>query len=250
MPRSLTSTAFSKIRSTRSGATPADGSSRSRIVRLGHQRLRNREHLPLSARERPGVWRRRSRRRGKRSKISARRARASTLGNGRAPRSRFSSIVIVVKTLLALRHVADAASGDRVCGEPVDAALSAIDRALRGPKQAADRLDQRRLAGSVRSDDRDDLAGIDGQSDAVEDVDLGDVAGDEALDAQDGAAIAARSCPRPRYASITAGSRRTSCGSPARSPRPSAITTTRSAWFMTTSMSCSTKRNVTPCSSP
>src|SRR4029078_7808518 len=120
---------------------------------LGHQRLGNREHLPLSTREAAG---------GPASSVAEAREEIEDLGPARARvhlRERQSTEIEVLvdrhrrEDVAALRHVPDAASSDRVCGEAVDAPLSAIDRALPGPKEAADRLDQRRLAGSIRSDD-------------------------------------------------------------------------------------------------
>ena len=45
---------FSKIVSTASGDRPADGSSRKQHLGGGHQRAREREHLTLAPRERPG----------------------------------------------------------------------------------------------------------------------------------------------------------------------------------------------------
>ena len=133
----------------------------------------------------------------------------------------------------------------------------------RGLQQAEDRLDQGRLAGAVGADDRDDLALADLDRDAVEDVDLGHVAGDHVLGAagttSPSAVLArgrgARAVAAPSRRRRRRGRRRSPPGPrgprPARrrrSPRPRAITITRSEWFITTSMSCSTKRNVTPSS--
>src|SRR4029450_750489 len=127
-------------------------------------------------------------------------------------------------------------------------------------EQPEDRLDQRRLARPVPPDPGDDLALSHGEVDPVEDVPLGDVAGDKVIDREKRAvarglvhceaspcAVSTTVSP-PRYASITRLSSRTSCGWPSAITFPSAITTTRSEWFITTSMSCSMNRKVTPSS--
>ena len=137
----------------------------------------------------------------------------------------------------------------------------ARSRPSRGVQQAEDRLDQGRLAGAVGPDDVTISPSRDVDRDAVEDVDLGHVAGDDAL----GASTASRCARSPGRSAISsasgrpparrrgrrrsrAWSRRTSSGSPSAITRPSAITITRSEWFITTSMSCSMNRKVTPSS--
>ena len=56
--------------------------------------------------------------------------------------------------------------------------------------QAEHRLQQRRLAGAVRADDADHLAGVGDQAAPVEDVDAGDVARDDVLGLDDRLCVA------------------------------------------------------------
>src|SRR5919204_4080011 len=122
------------------------------------------------------------------------------------------------------------------------------DGSLADPNEAEDRLDQRRLARAVRPHDADDLAVIDVQVQVAQDVDVANVSRGHVLRLEQMRRLrhAASVACVPRYASITAGSRRTSAGAPAAMTRPWAMTITRSAFSITTSMSCSMKKNVMP----
>ena len=73
---------------------------------------------------------------------------------------------------------------------PGDLLAPELDSALARVQEAEDRLDQGRLARPVGSDDGHDLALADVDRDAVEDVGLGDVAGDHVLGAQHHLALA------------------------------------------------------------
>ena len=66
---------------------------------------------------------------------------------------------------------------------PGDVRAPELDLALARVQEAEDGLHQGRLAGAVGADDGDDLALADDDRDAVEDVGLGDVAGDHAVGA-------------------------------------------------------------------
>ena len=158
--------------------SPADGSSSRSIVRLGHQRAREREHLPLAARERSrSLERRRSR--------AAGRARASRPGAGdRSPRgaqarpsSRFSATVIVGKTFWRWATYPTPSRHDRVRLAARDVLAAQENSARPGPQQPDHRLHERRLAGPVRTDDRHHLSSSHVTSDAVEDRDVSEVPG-------------------------------------------------------------------------
>src|SRR5712691_1022706 len=133
----------------------------------------------------------------------------------------------------------------------IDAPPLELDRARARSQKPEHDLEQRRLAGAVGADDGDDLAPPQHEVEPGEDVDLRNVARDDAFDLDErpgrwcGAHATSWPCA-PRYASITRRSRRTSLGRPLAITRPNAMTTTRSALFITTSMSCSMKRNVSP----
>ncbi len=108
-------------------------------------------------------------------------ARRSCLGAGRAPSARFSSMRQRGEHVVGLRHEADARArracwpSGRVMSSPVER-----DRAAAHLDQPEDRLQQRRLAGAVRADDADRARpGAAIEAAAVEDVDAGQVAGDQ-----------------------------------------------------------------------
>src|SRR5438128_2142177 len=93
-------------------------------------------------------------------------------------------------------------------------------------QQPGHHLEQRRLAGAVGADDADDLPGVHGEVDALEDLVARRIAGDDALDGEQRAhAVAAR---RPRYAACTRSSAATCANVPSARWRPSAITITGS----------------------
>src|SRR5438132_10128221 len=120
--------------------------------------------------------------------------------------------------------------------------------------QPVDRPERRRLAGAVRADQRHHLAVLDLDRDplqrldrAVEGLDvfqLEDVLGGDGCCCAHDPSTAAL----PRYASMTRGSRCTSCGVPSAIFSPYSSTVTRSEQFMTTRMSCSIRSTVKPCS--
>ncbi len=68
---------------------------------------------------------------------------------------------------------------------PRDLGATELDPALARTQEAEDGLHQGRLAGAVGADDGDDLALADDDGNAIEDVGLGDVAGDHAVGLED-----------------------------------------------------------------
>ena len=147
------------------------------------------------------------------------------------------------------------------CGFSAGDVLAAERRSARraggaSPKIVLIRVDLPAPLGPI---DGHDLALGDLDRDAVEDVDLGHVAGDQVLGGEHGLATAAplsrlRTARRPRgwpppvrprgRRRSRAWSVRTSCGSPSAITRPSRHhDRPRSEWFITTSMSCSMNRN-------
>src|SRR5262249_21386495 len=114
------------------------------------------------------------------------------------------------------------------------------DRAAPRPQQPGDHLQERRLAGAVGADDRDDLARADRQIDAAQDLVGRLVARDDVFDSED---THART---PKYASWTRRSARTCSNGPSIRVRPSVITITGSHSCRTSAMSCSMIRKVVP----
>src|SRR5262249_43918780 len=129
-----------------------------------------------------------------------------------------------------LRRVGDADRGDGVTGHRLDLAPLEHDPPAARRDDARDRAQRRGLAGAVGADQRDDLALVDLDRDALERLDRAVVRVD-LLDDEDGAlAVGLRGhgvCRLrdlrfvllahawlPRYASMTRGCSRTSCGVP------------------------------------
>src|SRR6266545_5953313 len=214
-------------------------------IRLGDERTRHREHLPLAAGQRP---------RPLAPALPEAREEIEHLRQAQlrvGPECRRAELEVLLDAerrehVLALSDVADALRDDAVRLRPRDLLSVQQHGACTRREQADHRSDQRRLACAVRTDDRDDLARHHGQVDAVEDVHVGDVAGDEPTGLEYGAGGAHPTTTLPRYASTTVSSLRTSCADPSAMTRPCAITITWSEWFITTSMSCSTKSTVVP----
>ena len=119
-----------------------------------------------------------------------------------APICRFSSTVMREKDAAAFRRLRDAKPGDLVGRQSRDVAAVEDDRAFAGARIAADRHHQRRLAGAVGADQRDDLAFVDVEIDALERHDVA-VEGLDAAHGEQGALIARPPLrpsrpPRPR----------------------------------------------------
>src|SRR5205823_597414 len=93
--------------------------------------------------------------------------------------------------------------------------------------RARDRPERRRLAGAVRAEHRGDLPLLDRERDAVQRL-YRTVARFDALELEQG-----RHEATPRYASITAGSRATSAGTPLAILRPKSSTCTWSEIVIT-----------------
>src|SRR5262249_26455393 len=128
----------------------------------------------------------------------------------------------------ALRDVSDAERRALVGPEATDVAPLVGDAALRGRNAARDGLEQRRLAGAVGADERDELTGADLERHLGERAQPV-VRHAEPADRQHPGAPARASQRLPRYASITAGLRVTSAGAPSASRRPRSSTPSRAA---------------------
>ena len=73
----------------------------------------------------------------------------------------------------ALRHIADAEPRDSAPTNcPISSLSAELDRSVRGRRDADQRLEQRRLAGAVAAQQRDDLVLVQREVDVVEDVAL------------------------------------------------------------------------------
>src|SRR5579862_61482 len=142
------------------------------------------------------------------------------------------------------RHVRDAEPRGRGRAEPVERAAGEDDAAC-ASDGARDRAQRRRLAGSVRAEHGNDGSLVDGERDPVQRA-HGPVTRLDVLELEERGHAA--NSP-PRYASITAGSRCTSAGSPDAIVRPKSRTWTCSQTSITSRMWCSTSRIVSPWSS-
>ncbi len=145
----------------------------------------------------------------------------------------------------AVGNVRDAQARDVLGGAPRDALAAEAHLAL-GPDHAAQRAQRGRLPGAVRPEHGDDRALGHFERDAPERLNR-PVAGFDPVEAEQHARTAHSSTPR--YASITAGSARTSAGAPSAIFSPMSSTQTRLEMSMTTDMSCSISTTVTPRSS-
>src|SRR5581483_7241915 len=159
----------------------------------------------------------------------------------------------VLENVLSLRNIAQAHSNYLVRPAPGDVGAAKQYAACPRHDQADHRFHQGRFPGAARPDDGDDLAVRNRDRNSVQNVDFRTVTRHDVAHLQHGrpgrqnARLVAHADVRPRYASITRGSARTTSGVPSAITAPSAMTTTRSARVITTSMSCSTNRNVMPC---
>ena len=151
--------------STTTGARPSDELVDHQQAGPGEERHAERQHLLLAARQVGGRARRaRSRRTGNSSSTSATRSLAAAplrAGRSQPATRRFSATVSVGNTPWPPGHLGDAEGGDLVRRRVRDVAPVEDDRALVGLDHPADGLEQRRLAGAVRAEQRDDLALVD-----------------------------------------------------------------------------------------
>ena len=125
---------------------------------------------------------------------------------------RFSSMVRRAKTRRPSGHLHDAERHDVVGGHAREVPAVEDDLPAARPQQPADGVQRGRLAGAVGADERDDLALVDGQGDALQGVDVA-VVGVEVGDLEQ----------RHGQASVRAGSRRlpaASCRRCRRHPPP------------------------------
>src|SRR5262249_9583564 len=127
---------------------------------------------------------------------------------------------LIAEHAAALRHEGDAVARHPPRGSARDVEAVRADASRRGPEHAGDGLEERRLPRAIAPDHRHDLARAHLQRDIVEDGhrSVGDT---EARHGERAHAVT------PRYASITAGSRRTPSGSPSAMTRPQSSTGVR-----------------------
>src|SRR5262249_6259374 len=141
------------------------------------------------------------------------------------------------KDVAALRHVRHAASqeiGRRLVGDVL--AVEHHEPLARG-QEAEERLEHRRLARTVRPDDRHHLAGLHVEGHALQNLELA-VAGVEVAHLEQGHRHL------PKYASSTSGLSAISAGVPSAMRSPWLNTTMRRQSDMTTSILCSMTTNV------
>ena len=255
MPCLLTSTTVSKIRSTKIGARPSDGSSSSRSFGLRHQRAPDRAHLLLAAGHRPGLLRA--------PLLEAREEREHALHvvrevllvrrAGTRP-SRGSRDAHAREEPPALGALRDAALHDRVRRRARDVVALEADRPLPRPVEAVDRAQRRGLPGAVRADQRHDLA-LRGRRARCPSA-RGSRRSRRARPRARGPGAVGRvarslmpSLRLPRYASITRSSAWISAGVPSAIFPPYSSTVMRSETPITTFMSCSMRSTVRPFSS-
>ena len=176
--------------------------------RPAHQRARDRQHLLLAAGQRAAalaqaLLQARQQRRDTRSRSCAKCARSPTT----APICRFSSTVMRGKMRrpsgdCAMRSRAISWVGSWVMSLPVEG-----DRAVARARVAADRHHQRRLAGAVGADQRDDLAVVHVEVDAAQRRDVA-VVGLDAAHGQEERRSQRRVTSRFRLAATSSSRRR------------------------------------------
>ncbi|MGY4377548.1 hypothetical protein ACVWZ3_005187 [Bradyrhizobium sp. i1.3.6] len=177
----------SKIWRAISGASPSEGSSSSSRRGAAHQGAADCQHLLLAAGQRSaalGV-----------ALLQAREQREHALQRGLAfgvgasggvrPHLEVFRHAHAREDAAAFRRLRDAQMGDLVGRNVGDVSAFVQDLAGAGARLAEDRHHQRRLAGAVGADQRDDLAGADLDIDALQRLDLA-VGGAQAPDRQQG----------------------------------------------------------------
>src|SRR5436190_2515561 len=145
----------------------------------------------------------------------------------------------------ALRPLRDAEPDDLLRSRLPQLASLEFDRPLARRREPGDRAQGRRLAGTVRADQRDDLALVDLDRYPLQGLDV-------SVEAVDIVELEHRHCDQPafpRYASTTRSFSRTSCGRPSAIFSPWSKTVMRSDTPMSPFMSCSIRRMVRPRSS-
>src|SRR5436190_11270913 len=225
-------------------------------LRRRHQGARDAEHLLLPAREQPGFL--------VRALAQDREVAVDHLHVARrrvAIAARVGAHQQVVahrqqrEHLAPFRHVAEAAADDVGGVHRRDVGAGELDAALPRVDDPGDRLQDRRLAGTVGTEHRADAALLDREADAADGANR-PVRGldvEELEDAHRATSAATRrsddtSSAAPRYASTTPGWRCTSAGVPSASIWPWFMASTRSETFETRVMSCSTISTVMPSS--
>src|SRR4051812_45999708 len=210
-------------------------------LRLRHDRAPDREHLLLAAGHRPALLAL-ALLQAREQRVHAVQVLADAL---RVPARERAHLEVLEDRHAredppALGRLRDADLGDGVARQPLD--LGAVEDDAAHPRRhdARDRAQRRRLAGAVRADERDDLAFVDLERDALERLDRAvervDVLDDEdrlvAVARRDRVAVA--HAWLPRYASITRGLLRTSAGAPSAIFSPWSSTVMWSDTFITT----------------
>src|SRR4051794_33074957 len=210
-------------------------------LRLRHQCARDREHLLLAARQRPRVL--------LDPVLQHREEREDAVVFGLL-NFVFAQIRPELEVVLhrqvredaaTLGHMRDAHRGHRVRLASADRGAVVEHIARFRLEQTADRAQRRRLARAVRADERDDLALLHVETDAVQRGDLA-VADRKIVDAENHAHSSTVSAGSPRYASMTTGFERTSAGVPCAIVLPKFSTRMRSQMPITSSMLCSMSR--------
>src|SRR5205823_4957504 len=202
-----------------------------------HERAREREHLLLAAAERPRL-------------LVASLFQPGEVGldarevvlERRPARVRAEAQVLPDRQLgeraPAFGDVGDAETRRRVRACSIERAAGEANGAV-APHRAGDRPQRRRLARAVRAEDGGDLSLLDAQRHVVQRLHRAVPCAYRLELEQCGHHDASSSSP-PRYASITWGSRCTSCGGPLAIVRPKLSTWTWSETRMTRFMWCST----------
>ena len=172
--------------------------------RLHHQRACHRQHLALAAREGTGALV---------QPLTETRQQAddvvAPLAEVARPQVGAHPQVVVDREagedVADLRDVADAAFDELVGAAPGDVFTTEHHGTGADRHEPEHRLQQRRLAGTVRPDDADDLALFDDEVAAMEDVDPGQVAGDDGGRLEQAHCAPSGRSPwcAPRYASMT-----------------------------------------------
>ncbi len=125
---------------------------------MAHHRARDGAHLPLAARRRPASCERARRGSGRAPALRRALRRVSARAAGlKAPSSRFSSTVMNGNRRPPSGTITRPRADDVVRGHAADVARLRMSRARVARDEAGDRAQQRRLAGAVGADDRDDL---------------------------------------------------------------------------------------------
>src|ERR1700722_14998159 len=217
--------------------------------RLAHRRAAERQHLPLAARQRAGALAPPLGQPRKEAEDALHQARDARFGDRGCAEAQVLLDGLADEQAPALGREREAARDDRMRGQARDRGAVPFDRPGARRHQSGDRIERRRLAGTVRAEQRHHAAGRDPQrpGGAPDGVPVPPPEMPDAKNPRRAHAVARCPCRRrPRYASITSGTRTTSVGFPCAIVCPWLKTSTRCASVMITSMMCSTITMVMP----